>query len=241
MDVLRPSRRLEWSAPTSVNRKPLYPTSDSSHFRNLCTGIRLVCIRIASGFNSESCLPGGFIVRLATGTQLTRINFLRETWRVTKPLMITGRAHETTLRSGRSTDPRGTRRAVWVMVLSCVPVLLAGNGVRAEIIEPSNPTVATHWLSSGDTQFGFNDLGGGYISCVLPGETGAPPDQCPSSFGDENIVSVGYGRGWQMAIRDQLHRGRHNPTQAGFKDSAGTPASVSEGDSCGGAWRTGVR
>ena len=106
--------------------------------------------------------------------------------------------------------------------------------VRAEIIEMSNPTAVTHWLSSGDTHFGINSLGGGYVSCILQGEVGERPEECPSSFGDDNVVSVGYGRGWQMAIRDQLHKGRHNPTQAGFRDSAGAPSDVSLGGSCGG-------
>lgn len=129
----------------------------------------------------------------------------------------------------------GSARSVaWALTLGVVLALVGGGGVQAEIIEVSNPTAVTHWLSSGDTHFGINSLGGGYVSCVLQGGVVARPDQCPSSFGDDNIVSVGYGRGWQMAIRDQLHKGRHNPTQAGFRDSAGAPSEVSEGASCSG-------
>merc|ERR1712096_247453 len=110
-------------------------------------------------------------------------------------------------------------RTAWAVTLGYVVACIASGAVHAEIVEMSNPTSVTNWLSSGDTHFGINSLGGGYVSCVLQGGVGARPDECPSSFGDDNIVSVGYGRGWQMAIRDQLHKGRHNPTQAGFRDS----------------------
>lgn len=43
-----------------------------------------------------------------------------------------------------------------------------------------------------------------------------------------NIVSTDYGKGWQGALRDRLHRGRYNPTQAGFRDTAGSPVEIVE-------------
>ena len=44
-----------------------------------------------------------------------------------------------------------------------------------------------------------------------------------------NIVSARYGRGWQGSIRDRLHNGRYNSTQAGFRDYAGAPVELRPG------------
>jgi hypothetical protein len=99
----------------------------------------------------------------------------------------------------------------------------------------SDPTSVTHWIKSGDARFGFSDRAGGYMSCLLREHTGRLPDHCGGLPGDPNLSASDYGRGWQSAFRDGLHRGRHNPTQAGFDDSWGIPVSLSEGESCGGS------
>lgn len=59
---------------------------------------------------------------------------------------------------------------------------------------------------------GFSDKGGGYVNYV-------------DIDGSGNINGYGFGRGWQSSVRDRLHNGRYNPTQAGFVDAAGAPTS----------------
>jgi len=113
-------------------------------------------------------------------------------------------------------------------------LMLSPLRAEAAVIEVANPTAVSHWLSSGDMNFGFSELGGGYLACMLPGADAELTTQCPSDLGDENLVSPGFGRGWQMATRDNQHRGRHNPTQAGFNDDYGAPASLANGVSCHG-------
>ena len=72
--------------------------------------------------------------------------------------------------------------------------------------------ITTHEIRSGDVVLGISEFGGGYINKLyIP------------AIGDVLAKhSALYGRGGQVAIRDQLHGGRYNPTQAGFSDSAGT-------------------
>jgi len=41
--------------------------------------------------------------------------------------------------------------------------------------------------------------------------------------------SVKYGRSTQSAMRDKMHSGRYNPTQAGFNETLGTPCTIKKG------------
>ncbi len=66
---------------------------------------------------------------------------------------------------------------------------------------------------------GPNLRGGGYIGYVNVVKRGSSPSG--------NIVAYRFGRGWQSSIRDMLHGGYHNPTQAGFNDVAGADAKLS--------------
>ena len=50
----------------------------------------------------------------------------------------------------------------------------------------------------------------------------------------KNLIAAAYGRGWQPSIRDLLHSGLYNPTQAGVNDQAGTPVRLSVGQSTAG-------
>jgi len=115
---------------------------------------------------------------------------------------------------------------VCAIALSCLPVaLFAGEGAwkyepvwtpqpaRADllIVRKSDPKIVTHKIKSGKVSIGFSDNGGGYLNFCDVGN-------------GLNIVSPNYGRGWQHCFRDGLHSGRYNPTQAGFSDSAGSPA-----------------
>ncbi len=72
--------------------------------------------------------------------------------------------------------------------------------------------VTTHEIRSGEVVLGVSEFGGGYINKLyIPG------------VGDIlTRDSARYGRGGQVSIRDRLHHGKYNPTQAGFTDSAGT-------------------
>jgi hypothetical protein len=84
---------------------------------------------------------------------------------------------------------------------------------KKTIIEISDPALVTHKLKIQGITIGFSDKGGGYLNYLDMGD-------------GINIVSTGYGRGWQGSVRDQLHRGRYNPTQAGFRDNAGVPVKL---------------
>ena len=72
--------------------------------------------------------------------------------------------------------------------------------------------VTTHEIRSGDVILGISEFGGGYINKLfIPG------------VGDLLAEHAArYGRGGQVSIRDRLHGLRYNPTQGGFRDSAGT-------------------
>ncbi len=83
-----------------------------------------------------------------------------------------------------------------------------------QIIAVSDPKVTTHHLKSGDSgfQIGITSNGGGIINeLIIPG------------VGDiMGVQTDQYGRAGQVAIRDQSHNGRYNPTQAGFNETLGT-------------------
>ncbi len=110
-------------------------------------------------------------------------------------------------------------RSFWKISPVCAGLCLAGSIVAAadfQIVAESDPKVVTHELESGGLILGISDQGGGYINRLyLPG--------IGEVMGTE---SARYGRGGQSSIRDALHGGRYNPTQAGFSDYAGTQCEV---------------
>ncbi len=84
------------------------------------------------------------------------------------------------------------------------------------VVQPSDGSVTTHQISSGAFKLGISDKGGGYINqLILPGKGDV--------MGPETDR---FGRGGQSSIRDVMHGGRYNPTQAGFSDQAGTVCKV---------------
>jgi hypothetical protein len=87
----------------------------------------------------------------------------------------------------------------------------------------TSPSTVTHSLESAvgtkRAVIGVNDRGGGYINSVLLYGYG---------IDGVNIVIPDFGKGWQGSVRDNLHGGRYNPTQAGFRDLFGAPVSVVE-------------
>ncbi len=88
--------------------------------------------------------------------------------------------------------------------------------IEAQVIAPSDSRITTHTLSSGNITLGISSDGGGYINMLkLPGK------------GDiMGFATDRYGRGGQSAMRDRLHGGRYNPTQAGFHETLGTPSLI---------------
>jgi hypothetical protein len=89
------------------------------------------------------------------------------------------------------------------------------------VVSGSSPSIVTHSLESAvgtkRAVIGVNDRGGGYINSVLLYGYG---------IDGVNIAIPDFGKGWQGSIRDNLHGGRYNPTQAGFRDLFGAPVSV---------------
>src|SRR5690349_16595862 len=81
--------------------------------------------------------------------------------------------------------------------------------------------VTTHEIRSGEVVLGFSEFGGGYINkLALPG------------IGDVMAREAArYGRGGQVTIRDRLHGGKYNPTQAGFTATAGTHVTINSNGS----------
>ena len=100
---------------------------------------------------------------------------------------------------------------VGVVVAACV--CCGGMAAESPIVKESDPTVVTHKLKLGKITVGFSDTGGGYLNYLDLGD-------------GKNVVSPRYGRGWQGSLRDRLHSGRYNPTQAGFHDHAGAPVTL---------------
>ncbi len=99
-------------------------------------------------------------------------------------------------------------------LLLSLPFLLHSASLTSPIVQTSDPSYVSHKISVKNVTIGLNNKGGGYLNYC-------------SINGSENIVSTDFGKGWQGAIRDRLHRGRYNPTQAGFSDSAGAPVEIS--------------
>ncbi len=84
------------------------------------------------------------------------------------------------------------------------------------VAKPSDAGVTTHEITSGNVTLGITDKGGGMINkFTLPG------------YGDiSDDVADLYGRGGQVAVRDAVHKGWYNPTQAGHVDGAGTQCNI---------------
>jgi hypothetical protein len=102
------------------------------------------------------------------------------------------------------------------LLLACNPVFCAPSyAAEFEVVRQqtrSQADVTTHEIRSGDVVLGISGMGGGYINKLfIPG--------VGDILGEH---AARYGRGGQVAMRDLLHGGRYNPTQAGFTDSAGT-------------------
>ncbi len=88
--------------------------------------------------------------------------------------------------------------------------------IAQDVISESDPSITTDKLSSGDMVLGINSNGGGVVNYLfIPG--------IGNIFGPQ---SVKYGRSGQSAIRDGLHGGKYNPTQAGFNETLGTKCIV---------------
>ncbi len=86
------------------------------------------------------------------------------------------------------------------------------NTMAQDVITPSDPSITTDTITSGDMTIGINSNGGGVMNYLsIPG--------VGNIFGPQ---SVKYGRSGQSAIRDGLHSGKYNPTQAGFNETLGT-------------------
>ncbi|NNM86236.1 MAG: hypothetical protein HKL96_10840 [Phycisphaerales bacterium] len=108
------------------------------------------------------------------------------------------------------------------LVISSLVLALGSVGLRHaqarpfRIAAPSNPALTTQTLRSGDFILGISDLGGGYINkLVIP------------DHGDiMGSASKRYGRGGQSAMRDYMHAGAYNPTQAGYTDMDGTQCQI---------------
>lgn len=100
----------------------------------------------------------------------------------------------------------------WVFIF----FLLNNSTMAQDVITPSDPSVTTDTIKSGDMIIGINSNGGGVINYLfIPG--------IGNIFGPQ---SVKYGRSGQSAIRDGLHSGKYNPTQAGFNETLGTKCLV---------------
>ncbi|MGC8551148.1 MAG: hypothetical protein ACP5M4_15835 [Acidobacteriaceae bacterium] len=85
----------------------------------------------------------------------------------------------------------------------------------------SDPTLHQVNIASHGATLGVSDTGGGYANYLAIGH-------------GKNLIAAAYGRGWQPSIRDGLHSGLYNPTQAGVNDPAGTPVQLSVGPSTAG-------
>ena len=92
------------------------------------------------------------------------------------------------------------------------------------IFQSSDFTADQATITSNGATLGVDCNGGGYVNYLNTGY---------GSFG--NTVAVAYGRGFQADIRDSLHNGLYNPTEAGINDGDGTPVTLSLTNSSEGA------
>jgi hypothetical protein len=87
-----------------------------------------------------------------------------------------------------------------------------------KIIAPSDPSITTHQLVSGKLTLGITENGGGVINqLILPG--------LGDIMGEKADM---YGRSGQSSIRSMGHRGKYNPTQAGFNERLGTVSPITQ-------------
>ncbi|MGC8549465.1 MAG: FN3 associated domain-containing protein [Acidobacteriaceae bacterium] len=84
-----------------------------------------------------------------------------------------------------------------------------------DLYAPSDYTADQATITSNGATLGADCNGGGYVDYLNTGY---------GSFG--NLIAVAYGRGFQADIRDSLHSGFYNPTQAGIQDGLGTPVTL---------------
>lgn len=89
------------------------------------------------------------------------------------------------------------------------------NSVPQGVVMSSDPTISTHVFTAGVLKLGLSANGGGFVNHVSV-----------NGGGDLMSTEARYGRGWQGSVRDSLHGGRYNPTQAGFRDFAGAPVTL---------------
>lgn len=88
------------------------------------------------------------------------------------------------------------------------------------VIAVSDPSITTDTLTSGNLTIGINRNGGGVINFLeIPG--------VGNIFGPQSVL---YGRSGQSAMRDGMHSGRYNPTQAGFNETLGTPCTLEKSE-----------
>ncbi len=92
------------------------------------------------------------------------------------------------------------------------------------IFETSDFTADQATITSNGATLGVDCNGGGYVNYLNTGY---------GSFG--NTIAVAYGRGFQADIRDSLHSGLYNPTEAGINDGDGTPVTLALTNSSEGA------
>jgi hypothetical protein len=122
-----------------------------------------------------------------------------------------------------------------LVVIAAMVVAASMGGVSTSTTSTSpivahDPTHVTHKLDvGGGVQFGFSQYSGGYGNGFW-------------AWGSGNIAAPPNGRGWQSSLRDSLHSGRHNPTQAGFAKGGGAPTTMgTEASSFGTGKRLTVR
>ena len=83
------------------------------------------------------------------------------------------------------------------------------------VVMTSDPAISTHTFTAGVMRLGISANGGGFVNHIYV-----------NGGADLMSAEARYGRGWQGSVRDSLHSGRYNPTQAGFRDYAGAPVSL---------------
>lgn len=111
---------------------------------------------------------------------------------------------------------------IHITILATILLTVEAHGTPFRIIAPSDPGVTTHQLTSGNLTIGLTDSGGGIINQVILPGLGDIMDKATDM----------YGRSGQVAIRDESHGGKYNPTQAGFNETLGTQCKIIEtGDS----------
>lgn len=106
----------------------------------------------------------------------------------------------------------------FVLLLACSTLVSAYGASRHKKRPPvavvSDPTLHPFNITSHGATLGVRNTGGGYANYLDLGN-------------GKNLIAAAYGRGWQPSIRDLMHSGRYNPTQAGVSDQAGTPVTLS--------------